>query len=211
VVTQQATLYSSYSPENYYIDSLLAMAFNSYKLQRNIVYNNLNYRSQAAYNAIQPAAKIAAGYIYNVNPVFKIIPNLSLQYSLLRQSTYTEYGAGNLSLRDVTSPILTQLEGGAGVNFSFLQEQDEQIYKPELHFMVLHDFKSTAQTTTAQFIGGGGTFKITGTQPNKTSYTAGLGFTAVHQDQFNFTLRYDFKYRNKFIGHSGYLAVRYMF
>ena len=212
VSSRQVTLYGSYSPEDYYIDGFAALAFSTYKLVRGISYNGLNQTATANYNATQPSAKIAAGYIYERNNGFRIIPNLSLQYSSLTQNAYNETGAGGLSLQNVTNSSLTQLEGGVGVKFALLhKEDDEQTYNPDLHFMVLHDFKSSAQVTTAEFLGGGGNFAIQGVLPEKTTYNVGVGFTFVHQNRLNVTLNYDLRKKNKFIGHAGSIAVKYAF
>ena len=210
VSSRQVTVYGSYSPIDYYIDGFAAMAFNNYKLTRNIQYNGLNQTAVADYNAKQPSVKVATGYIYGFNNGFRIIPNLSLQYSVLNQNSYNETGAGGLSLQQVTSSSLTQLEGGVGVKFAVLNNEDyDQTYNPDVHFMVLHDFKSSAQTTTAQFLGGGGNFTVQGVAPSKTTYNVGFGLTFIHKDRLHFTVNYDLRKKNKYVGHSGSLAVRY--
>ena len=212
VNNRQVTFYASYSPANFYMDGFVAMAFSKYKSTRSITYNGLNQTAIADYNAIQPSAKVATGYIFENNNGFRIIPNLSMQYSTLKQSSYNEIGAGGLSLQQVTSSSLIQLEGGAGVKFSLLHnENDEQIYNPDLHFMVLHDFKSSAQVTTAQFLGGGGNFSVQGIAPEKTTYNVGVGMIFIHKNRFHFTVNYDLRKKNKFIGHAGSLAVKYAF
>ena len=90
-----------------------------------------------------------------------------------------------------------------------LHNEDGQIYNPDIHFMVLHDFKSAAQITTAQFLGGGGSFSVQGSVPDKTTYNTGFGFTFIHKDRLHFTLNYDLRIKNKYIGHAGSLAIRY--
>ena len=210
VSSRQVTVYGSYSPIDYYIDGFAAMAFNNYKLTRNIQYNGLNQTAVADYNAKQPSVKVATGYIYGFNNGFRIVPNLSLQYSVLNQNSYNETGAGGLSLQQVTSSSLTQLEGGVGVKFAVLNNEDyDQTYNPDVHFMVLHDFKSSAQTTTAQFLGGGGNFTVQGVAPSKKTYNVGFGLTFIHKDRLHFTVNYDLRKKNKYVGHSGSLAVRY--
>jgi len=212
VMSMQGTLYGSYSPEDYYIDSFVAIASNHYKLSRNIRYNGLNQTASANYTAIQPSAKAAAGYIYNFDYGFRVIPNLSLQYSTLKQNVYNETGAGGLSLQQVASTALTQLEGGVGIKFALLHNKNNDqtnYYNPELHFMVLHDFNSAPQATTAQFLGGGGSFTVQGAVPDKTTYNVGASITFVHKNRLNFTANYDLRKKNKYIGHAGSLAVRY--
>jgi uncharacterized protein with beta-barrel porin domain len=211
VASRQVTFYGSYSPEYYYLDAFIATAFNNYKISRGIKYNGLNYTATADYNSVQPSAKISGGIVWDFYNDFKLIPNLSLQYSVLRYNTYNETGAGGLSLQKVTSKDLEQLEGGLGVKFSWVQKENEQIYNPYLHITMLHDFKSSAQVTTAQFLGGGGTFTIQGAPYDKKTYNIGAGLTIVNQNRLNCTINYDLKKKNKFIGHTGYIAVKYAF
>lgn len=211
VTSRQVTFYGSYSPEDYYIDAFIATAFNNYKISRGIKYNGLNYTATADYNAIQPSAKISGGIVWDFYNDFKLIPNLSLQYSVLKYNAYNEIGAGGLSLQKVTSKNLEQLEGGLGIKFSWLQKENEQIYNPYLHITMLRDFKSSAQVTTAQFLGGGGAFTIQGAPYDKKTYNIGAGITIVNQNRLNCTINYDLKKKNKFIGHNGYVAVKYAF
>ena len=209
VSSRQITLYGNFSPEDYYVDYFAAMAFNKYKLMRSVQYNGLNYTATADYNSTQPSTKVATGYIYSIDD-FKIIPNLSLQYSTLSQNMYNEAGAGGLSLQQVNNAKLTQLEGGVGVKFAILhKEDDEKTYNPDIHFMMLHDFKSSAPTTTAQFLGGGGGFTVQGIIPDKTTYNVGAGLTFIHQDRIHFTANYELRIKNKYVGHAGSLAVKY--
>ncbi len=206
--SRQITVYSSFSPGDYYIDHFTAIAFNSYNLMRSIKYNGLNYTATAKYSGIQPSSKISAGFIHGINN-FKIIPNCSVQYSVLGQKTYNEVGAGGLSLQQ-TNSTLNQLEGGVGIKFALLHnENSEQIFNPDLHFMVLRDFKSSAPITTAKFLGGGGSFTIQGATPDKTTYNVGAGLIFIHENRVHFTANYELRKKNKFIGHSGSLAVRY--
>ena len=99
-----------------------------------------------------------------------------------------------------------------GIKFSLLHNKNNDLtnyYIPELLFMVLHDFNSAPQATTAQFLGGGGNFTVQGVAPSKTTYNVGFGLTFIHKDRLHFTVNYDLRKKNKYVGHSGSLAVRY--
>ena len=208
VSSYQVTVYGSFSPDNYYIDALGSMAFNNYKTARNIQY--INQTATATFTGVQPSTKISAGYnLYQKNGL-KIIPNASLQYSTLYQNPYSEVGAGGVGLQKVSSTNLSQLEVGAGIKLAILEnEYADQVYNPDIHFMVLHDLKASAQETTAQFIGGGGSFKVQSATPDKTTYNIGAGMVFMHKNRLHFTANYELRKKNKFIGHSGSLAVRY--
>ena len=207
VSSYQVTAYSSYSPGNYYLDLLGAMAFNNYKTARNI--KATDQTATAQFTGVQPSAKISLGYIQQQDG-FRIIPNVSLQYSTLYQNPYNETGASGTGLQKVSSNNLSQLESGFGVKLAILDNEDsDHLYNPDIHFMVLHDFKAAPQETTAQFIGGGGSFKVQSTTPDKTTYNIGAGMVFMHKNRLNFTANYEWRKKNKFIGHSGSLSVRY--
>ena len=207
VSSYQVTAYSSYSPGNYYLDLLGAMAFNNYKTARNI--KATDQTATAQFTGVQPSAKISLGYIQQQDG-FRIIPNISLQYSTLYQNPYNETGASGTGLQKVSSNNLSQLESGFGVKFAILDNEDsDHLYNPDIHFMVLHDFKAAPQETTAQFIGGGGSFKVQSTAPDKTTYNIGAGMVFMHKNRLDFTANYEWRKKNKFIGHSGSLSVRY--
>ena len=208
VSSYQVTVYGSYSPEKYYIDLYGAMAVNNYKTARTIQY--INQTASATFTGIQPSAKVAIGYYLNQSNGFKIIPNVSLLSSTLYQNPYNETGASGIGLQKISSTTLSQLELGVGVKFALLDNEDsDQAYKPDLHFMVLHDLKASPQEVTAQFMGGGGSFKVTSATPDKTTYNIGAGVVFVHKNRLHFTANYEWRKKNKFIGHSGSLAVRY--
>ena len=210
ITSYQTTAYASHSTNNYYIDGLVGMAFNTYKTIRNIQFANFYRQATAKFMGLQPSFKLAAGHINQVDD-FRLIPNVSLQYSILRQRAYSETGAGNASLK-VDNADLTQLEAGVGFKLAMLQQGENGfVFNPDLHFMFLHDFKSQAQETTAEFAAGGGKFKVQGLTPNKDTYNVGAGITLITGDSLHFTANYELKMKDKFVGHYGSLAIRYEF
>ena len=210
ITSYQTTAYASHSTNNYYIDGLVGMSFNTYKTIRNIQFANFYRQATAKFMGLQPSFKLAAGHIHQVDD-FRLIPNVSLQYSILRQRAYSETGAGNASLK-VDNADLTQLEAGIGFKLAMLQQGENGfVFNPDLHFMFLHDFKSQAQETTAEFAAGGGKFKVQGLTPNKDTYNVGAGITLISYDSLHFTANYEVRMKDKFVGHSGSIAVRYEF
>lgn len=210
VKSYQTTLYLSHSNNNYYIDGLVGMAFNTYKTLRNIQFSQFYREATAKFTGLQPAFKLHAGHIKQVDN-FRLIPNVSLQYSLLRQRSYTETGAGNASLK-VDNADLKQLEVGVGFKLAMWdQEKENFIFNPDIHFMFLHDFKAEGQATVAEFAAGGGKFTLQGITPNKDTYNVGAGLTLISYDSLHFTANYEVRMKDKFVGHSGSIAVRYEF
>jgi outer membrane autotransporter protein len=205
--SHQLTAYGSYSPGNFYLDFLGAMAVNNYKTLRNIEY--INQVATAEFKGVQPLTKLSGGYAVNLEN-FQITPHASLQYSVLYQDSYKESGAAGVSLENVSGINLSQLEAGIGVKFSMLEDDDDdRFYHPYMNFMVLHDLKAASQETTAKFSGGGGSFKITSATPDKTTYNMGVGVVFMHKNHMQLTANYELRKKDKFVGQSGSIAVRY--
>lgn len=205
----QATLYGTYSPAKYYVDGFLALAHNKYRTKRNISFSTIDRTATAKFNGLQPSVKVASGYIHSYGD-FKIIPNVSLQYSYLNQKEYDETGAKSINLKNVSSKDVQLLEGGVGLKFAVFHKDHHKTISPDIHVMALYDIVNTKQEITSQFEGGGGNFTIDGVKPAKTTYNIGAGLTYVHKDRLHFTFNYDLRSKKQFIGHSGSLAVKYM-
>lgn len=206
----QVTAYGSFSPKNYYIDSFASLALNNYKTKREILFTIPNQIATAKFKGVQPAFKLAAGYIFDLLGI-RIIPNLSLQYSVLYQNPYNEEPAHIIGLQKISSDQLKQLEGGIGVKLGIMDEGgSDSAYNYELRMMLLNDFQASPRVTTAEFMGGGGSFKIPGITPDKITYNLGTGLVFKYKESLHFTANYDLRIKNKFIGHAGAIAVRYV-
>jgi hypothetical protein len=206
----QAALYGSHYLDNYYLDGLLSCSFSKHHQKRNISFANRVAESQ--FYSIQPTAKIAVGYIHDLEHLEEssVIPNVSLQYSWLNQSKYNESGANGGNLHNVTSSSVTKLEAGLGVKFTtFIESRYGRIFNPTLHVMLLHDIRDTNQDFTSEFGGGWGKFMIQGVKPADTTLNAGLNINYMIGDRVNLNLKYDMYKKHTFIGHYGSLAFKY--
>jgi hypothetical protein len=92
----------------------------------------------------------------------------------------------------------------------FIHKTQNKLFNPEVHAMILQDFKNTKQETTSKFLGGGGSFTMKGLKPPKTTYNVGGGTSYYYKKNIYFTVNYDLSLRNKFIGHSGSLLVKWI-
>ncbi len=206
----QVTAYGSFSPKNYYIDSFASLALNNYKTKREILFAIPNQIATAKFKGVQPAFKFAAGYIFDLLGI-RIIPNLSLQYSVLYQNPYNEEPVNIIGLQKISSDQLKQLEAGVGVKLGIMDDGgSDSTYNYEVRMMLLNDFQANPRVTTAEFVGGGGSFKIPGITPDRITYNLGTGIVFKYKDSLHFTVNYDLRIKNKFIGHAGAIAVRYV-
>ena len=207
IFSYQSTIYGTYSKENYYIDAFAGIALNNYKTRRMIVFPGFDRQAKAQFIGLQPSFKASVGHIKQIDG-FRLIPNLSWQYSLLRQRAYTESGAGNASLR-VEHADLKQIEGSIGIKIGMVNKTDTFVFNPEFHFNFSHNFKHQTQETIAEFTAGGGKFKLAGFVPSKDTYNIGAALTFIKDQDVHFTMNYELKMKNKFVNHFGSLAIRY--
>ena len=207
----QATLYSSYSKEKYYIDSFAAFAYNDYRTKREVQFADVNKTAIGKFYGLQPSAKIGTGYINQYNDFLQIIPNISLQYTRLRQSQYNEEGAGSVSLNNINSKNLQQLEGGLGVKFAMLYKDSGHgtATSHDIHLMALYNIINSKQEATASLSGGGGTFAINGSKTPRTTFNLGIGLTYMLKDSLYCSLNYDLRIKKQFVGHLGSLTAKY--
>ena len=205
IMSYQTTFYSSYAPKRYYLDGFLSFAINTYKNTRNIVF--ADRVAAGTFSSIQPSAKIASCYVCTIGDL-SIIPNIYAQYTLLRQSKYSEKGAGDIGLSQISSTDLRDIEGGLGIKFSFLNKEQYELFNPEFHFMVLKNFSMNDPEITSQFIGGGSSFVIKGIPLAKITYNAGFGIIYALDDRVTFTANYNLYKKYRFIEHSGMLEIK---
>lgn len=203
-----ATVYGSYTKDQYYVDGFVSAGFNKYKTIRNIEFGGISRTAYGKFNGMQPSMKIASGYINSIGN-YRIIPNASLHYTYLHQQKYNESGARAIDLINTTSKNLQRLEGGLGIKFAMFHQNNQKTINPDLHVMALYDFIGHKQQCTTELEGGGGAFKVEGNKPARTTFNVGAGITYSHKDTLNFTFNYDLRAKKKFVGHSGSLAVKY--
>ncbi|MGI9215237.1 MAG: autotransporter domain-containing protein, partial [Gammaproteobacteria bacterium] len=131
--------------------------------------------------------------------------------SVLYQNPYSEEPVNIIGLQKISSDQLKQLEGGVGVKLGIMDDGgSDSTYNYEVRMMLLNDFQANPRVTTAEFVGGGGSFKIPGITPDKITYNLGTGIVFKYKDSLHFTIKYDLRIKNKFIGHAGAIAVRYV-
>ena len=207
--SHQATIYSSYSPEKYYIDYLLAITKNTYHSERNINFGTLHRVATGKFYGLQPSIKISGGYINQYNHILQIIPNTSLQYTHVSQKQYSESDANSVSLKNISSKSLQQLEAGIGVKFAMLYNDKNSTTSHDIHFMTLYDIINSKQKVTAMLSGGGDSFTINGNKNSKTTLNVGVGLTYMLKDRLHCTVNYDLRLKKQFVGHFGSLTARY--
>jgi outer membrane autotransporter protein len=207
----QLTLYGGNISHNkpLYINSSLSFAYNDYESSRQVAVGAISRMADSNYNGQQYSARLESGYSLKKGR-FSITPMVSLQYLRLNIDDYTESGAGALSL-SVDEQSYDMLQSGLGVKFEHPIEKQKSVIFPELHARWLYDFINDRQETTSTFSGGGGSFTTEGFDPPKNSFDMGAKLTVMTENFWTYRINYDLKYKEDYVGHTGWVDIRYRF
>ncbi len=169
----QTGLYGEYQAKDspYIIDAVLTYGYNNYDSSRHVTVGNINRIAQSDYHGHQFSSYFEAGYKIQKNG-FDIIPLISLTYTHLYLSSYTETGADSLNL-SVNSQKYDSLQPGIGLRLSRAFENKSSIITPEFRFRYFYDAINDRQQTIATFAGGGTSFKTEGYKPAPSSFDFG--------------------------------------
>ncbi len=139
-----------------------------------------------------------------------VVPNVSLTYMYLKQDAYTETNAPTAALA-MDESRSTSLRSSIGVSLSRNFGLQDGKLRPELRLAWLHEFHDAAPTSTAQFAFGGSSFTSTGAQPAKDALAPGLGLTWLVSDDLTISANYDAEIKDRYLGNTGTLKVRFDF
>lgn len=168
---------------------------------------------------------------------FTFIPMASLDYTHLRESSYTERGKTSVLLPGDTSvpleyrvpefelrnsPINLHVDGrdvgsyriGLGGKLLYTLQEPDWAAEFELRAMLRHELGDIAQDTTARFAFGGDKFESLGVKPERTDLQIGGTIRLVgddENDQLSLLTSYDAGIREKYFGQTVTLNVRYDF
>src|SRR5690606_15457016 len=105
----------------------------------------------------------------------------------IRQSSYTEEGAGALSLR-VSSNDVDRIRSIIGAEFATLKKlNDGSTLRPALKMSWRHEFHDDGLTSTTALIGGGSPFETTGQDVNQDVYGVSARVNWEKTERFSMT------------------------
>lgn len=216
IQSYQGFVYGSWkADESFYVDALMSLGFHDYNSVRHIVVPGteatppgFRARSEGDFGAWQFGFFTEAGYEW-LYQNWLITPHMNFKYSKLNVHTLREEGAGALGLMvdydDVSEAVL-----GAGLKAGYVAELAGGMeMMPHVFGQVFYDFVHDRQESTASFYGGGTSFVTPGIQPAATGVRLGLGVDFAAEDDWCFSLKYDFTFKHDYLAHGGFLKLRY--
>ncbi len=205
----QATIYGWYEPtEKIFIDAMLGIADQRFHTNRVITANVVSSAANASFNGTLYGVMGDIGYAIVNNATYYAAPLFRIKYNSLDLGSYTESGAGGLSLT-VDGQNLNEFSCGLGFRLASTYVKQKITWVPELSAILSYDFVIDNEQTTSSFLGGGIAFDTNGAIPGKTIFDLGLGLNAYLNSYSIVTIQYNLELRDEYMSNSGFLKYYY--
>jgi|AGTN01.1.fsa_nt_gi outer membrane autotransporter barrel domain len=188
VDSYQLAIYGSYSLDprtdiNFQGD----IGYNDNSSRRVLNFGGLNSVAEADFSSWSLRASTGIGRTYSLGQSTTITPSTRVDYNWVRTGSYTETGAGALSLR-MESQTTDQLVPAVEAKVTHSVTNDLSLMA---NAGVGYDVLSSDSIVTASYVGGGGAFTTTGLKPSPWIVRSGLGLAYQATDELDVTVRYD--------------------
>ncbi len=185
------------------------LGFDEYDSRRNLQFGGLRRTAEADYTGWQAASYLEYGLTFR-RGLTELQPLLGLQYLYLRQSAFTETGAGaaNLAVSGIDTHSLRLLPG-VRLRRTFFTHGGGRL-APELRASWVHEFLDTTSVVTAGFAGTPGTgFTVQGADLGRDWALLGGGLTWQANRHFSLFGGYDLQVNDHQVLHLGSGGAQY--
>ena len=201
VDTHTAILYGEYKPNNWYINGIATYGWSDYSEDKNVGGQNVN----ADYDVETFGLQAMTGYDMQVKG-FGFTPEVGLRYVHIKQDAYTDSADQKVSGND--SDILTGVIG-AKVNKTFTLDNG-MLIKPEARIAATYDLFND-DVNSVVTLANGSAYAVDGEALDRFGMEFGAGVTAEVNDNVEFSLGYEGKFRDNYEDHTGLINAKYKF
>lgn len=205
--TYQLTGYATRDFGRFYAEAMLGYAYHEYGSRRDTTITGV---AEGDYSGQQYAARVTAGLPIALGRKVVLTPTAGVEWNHLRQDSYTEKGAGALSM-EVNSVSADRLQSLVGVKLATRYKVGEYSLQPQAQLGWRHQFDNDGIDTTATFTGGGAAFTTEGQKAEDDSFTAGIGLSMSKTDSALFSLQLDTEQASKYSAYAAQLVGQWMF
>ncbi|WP_186300432.1 autotransporter outer membrane beta-barrel domain-containing protein [Denitromonas ohlonensis] len=206
--TYQFTAYAGRDFGAWYVDGMLGYAQQQYETKRDTSVAGV---AKGNFDGAQLLAKVEAGYPIALGRQLTLTPLAGLEWSRLTLDSYTEQGAGALSLRVKGEHALrTASHLGARLEMAIDMDNGATLY-PSAHARWVHQFDRDGTDTTAAFIGGGSSFVTPGQKLAADSYLFGVGLIYQQANGRAIGLQLDTEQATARSSYAGTVTVQWLF
>lgn len=165
--TYQLTGYFTRPIQKFYLEGMVTYAYHDFKTTRN---THLTGVAHGDFNGDMLAVRLVTGLPIALASDTTFTPYLGVEGFHSKQNSYTETGAGALSLA-VSSNTANRFRTLAGVKLATdKQLTDGSILTPMMQVNWRHEFNVDGVNTTSSFLGGGGNFESVGQNVERNVY-----------------------------------------
>ena len=201
VDTHTAFVYGEYKPSNWYVNGIMSYGWSDYSESKNVSGIGV----KADYDAETFGLQAMTGYDMQVKG-FGLTPEVGLRYVHISQDAYTDTADQSVSGND--SDILTGVIG-AKVTKAW-QLSNGMMIKPEAKFALTYDlFNDDASSVVS--LANGSAYTVEGEALDRFGMEFGAGVTAEVNDNIEFSLGYEGKFREDYQDHTGLINAKYKF
>ena len=201
VDTHTAILYGEYKPSNWYINGIATYGWSDYEESKNVAGVGV----KADYDVETFGLQAMTGYDIRVNGL-GITPEAGLRYVHIKQDGYKDSADQKVSGND--SDILTGVIGAkVSKNFKLFNGMN---IKPEARLAATYDLMNDDVNSVVS-LANGSAYQVNGEALDRFGMEFGAGVTAEINDNVEFSLGYEGKFREDYQDHTGLINVKYRF
>ena len=201
VDTHTAFVYGEYKPSNWYVNSIVSYGWSDYDESKNVA--GINVKSD--YDVETFGLQTMTGYDMQFKH-FGLTPEVGLRYVHISQDGYTDSADQKVSGND--SDILTGVIG-AKVSKTWTLENGMNI-KPEARIAATYDLTND-DTNSVVTLANGSAYMVEGDALDRFGMEFGAGVTAEVNNNVDFSLGYEGKFREDYQDHTGLVNLKYKF
>ena len=201
VDTHTAFVYGEYKPSNWYVNGIASYGWSDYSEDKNVSGVGV----KADYDAETFGLQAMTGYDMQLKH-FGLTPEVGLRYVHISQDGYTDSADQKVSSSD--SDILTGVIG-AKVSKTWTLENGMNI-KPEARIAATYDLMND-DVNSVVTLANGSAYMVEGDALDRFGMEFGAGVTAEVNDNVEFALGYEGKFREDYQDHTGLVNLKYKF
>ncbi len=201
VDTHTAFVYGEYKPSNWYVNGIASYGWSDYSEDKTISGIGV----KADYDVETFGLQAMTGYDMQVKG-FGLTPEVGLRYVHISQDGYTDSADQKVSGND--SDILTGVIG-AKVSKTWTLENGMNI-KPEARIAATYDLMND-DVNSVVTLANGSAYMVEGDALDRFGMEFGAGVTAEVNDNVEFALGYEGKFREDYQDHTGLVNLKYKF
>jgi outer membrane autotransporter protein len=207
IKTYQATAYTSHDFGKWYLDGMLSYAEQRFNSRRDTVITGI---AKGNFDGHQVATRITAGMPFSLSAVTTLTPTIGLEWNRLKQDSYTETGAGALSM-NVQGETANRVRSVIGARLATEMLSNGITIKPSLRASWRHDFNNDGIDSISTFTGGGASFKTPGQDLASNSYNVGATLAFQRSGNFIFSAHVDGEKASGYNAVSGQIMGQWLF